>query len=122
MSSEGIQNECRMSSQWVQNEFWIYLPNSFTPDFDGVNDKFCLSYNGIRISTFYINIYDRNSGLVFSSNNIDEMLCELDAKAWDGRHRDSGEELPADTYIYEMYFQDFEGWKHQERGYIYLVR
>ena len=62
-------------------------------DFDGVNDKFCLSYNGIRISTFYINIYDRNSGLVFSSNNIDEMLCELDAKAWDGTHRDSGSQL-----------------------------
>jgi len=107
---------------WVENEFWIYLPNSFTPDLDGINDKFCLSYNGVRIETFNINIYDRNSGLIFSSTNIDDMLCKLGSKAWDGTHQDSGEELPIGTYIYEMYFQDFEGWKHQEKGYIYLVR
>ena len=107
---------------WVENEFWIYLPNSFTPDLDGINDKFCLSYNGVRIETFNINIYDRNSGLVFSSTNIDDMLCKLGSKAWDGTHQDSGEELPIGTYIYEMYFKDFEGWKHQEKGYIYLVR
>ena len=51
------------------------------------------------------------------------MLCELvGTKAWDGNHQSSGEELPMGTYIYEMYFQDFEGWKHQEQGYIYLIR
>ena len=50
------------------------------------------------------------------------MLCKLGSKAWDGTHQYSGEELPIGTYIYEMYFQDFEGWKHQEKGYIYLVR
>ena len=122
VTDENGCSDTTFNQLWVQNEFWIYLPNSFTPDFDGINDKFCLSYNGIRISTFYINIYDRNSGLVFSSNNIDEMLCDLNAKAWDGTHKYSGEELPMGTYIYEMYFQDFEGWKHQEEGYIYLVR
>tara|TARA_B100000902_G_scaffold175658_1_gene169440 strand:+ start:56514 stop:59237 length:2724 start_codon:yes stop_codon:yes gene_type:complete len=107
---------------WVQNEFWIYLPNSFTPDLDGINDKFCLSYNGIRIETFSINIYDRNSNLVFVSNNINQMLCDLDTKAWDGKHKDSGKELPAGTYIYQMKFQDIQGWKHQEQGHILLVR
>ena len=107
---------------WVQNEFWIYLPNSFTPDLDGINDKFCLSYNGIRIETFSINIYDRNSNLVFISNNINEMLCDLDTKAWDGKHKDSGKELPVGTYIYQMKFQDIQGWKHQEQGNIFLVR
>ena len=107
---------------WVQNEFWIYLPNSFTPDLDGINDKFCLSYNGIRIETFSINIYDRNSNLVFVSNNINEMLCDLDTKAWDGKHKDSGKELPVGTYIYQMKFQDIQGWKHQEQGNIFLVR
>jgi len=97
----------------VQNEFWIYLPNSFTPDLDGINDKFCLSYNGIRIETFYLNVFDRFSNLVFTSNSIEEMLCINGAKAWDGNHKDSGKELPMGTYIYEIYFQDFEGWKHQ---------
>ena len=106
----------------VKDEYWLYIPNSFSPDLDGINDKFCLTYNGVRIETFQINIYDRNSGLVFLSNNINDMLCELEAKGWDGRHKDSGNELPMGTYIYEMYFQDFQGWKHQEQGYIYLLR
>ena len=39
---------------WLENEFWIYLPNSFTPDNNGVNDYFCLSYNGILVETFIL--------------------------------------------------------------------
>ena len=50
------------------------------------------------------------------------MLCDLDTKAWDGKHKDSGKELPAGTYIYQMKFQDIQGWKHQEQGHIFLVR
>jgi len=122
VTDENGCSDTTFNQLWVQNEFWIYLPNSFTPDLDGINDKFCLSYNGVRIETFNISIYDRNSGLVFSSNDINDMLCELDTKAWDGTHIDSGEEVPMDTYIYEIYFQDFEGWKHKEQGTIFLVR
>ena len=122
ITDENGCSDTTFNQLWVENEFWIYLPNSFTPDLDGINDKFCLSYNGLRIKTFQLNIYDRNSGLVFSSNNIDEMLCELGTKAWDGNHKDSGKELPMGMYVYEIYFQDFQGWKHQDSGYIYLVR
>jgi len=25
-------------------------------------------------------------------------------------------------YVYEIYFQDFEGWKHQDFGNIYIIR
>lgn len=107
---------------WIQNEYWIYLPNSFTPDLDGINDKFCLSYNGIRIATFQMQIYDRFSNLVFSSNAIEDMRCDDNAKAWDGKHQDTGNELPTGTYIFELFFQDFEGWKHHEIGYVYLIR
>ena len=27
---------------WVNDEYYIYIPTSFTPDSDGINDKFCL--------------------------------------------------------------------------------
>jgi len=26
------------------------------------------------------------------------------------------------TYIYEVYFQDFEGWKHKEMGHLFIIR
>ena len=34
----------------------------------------------------------------------------------------SSEELMPDTYVYEIYFQDLEGWKHKEYGNITLIK
>ena len=36
----------------ISDNYWIYIPNSFTPDSDQINDKFCISYNGIREYSF----------------------------------------------------------------------
>ena len=107
---------------WVTDEYWMYIPNSFTPDYDGINDKFCLQYNGIRIETFYLNIYDRFSNLVYATDDITDLECLLNSNGWDGKHYDTGNDLPTGVYIYEVYFQDFEGWKHQEQGQIYIIR
>jgi gliding motility-associated-like protein len=106
---------------WIENEFWIYIPNSFTPNNDGINDNFCLSYNGILIETFYFNIFDRYSNLVYATNNINDLKC-LSNNGWDGLNFKTGNELPMGTYIYEIYFQDFEGWKHKEVGHLQLIR
>ena len=40
----------------------------------------------------------------------------MNVNGWDGKHYKTGKDLPFGTYIYEMYFQDFEGWKHQDVG------
>jgi gliding motility-associated-like protein len=118
-------NGCRdtiFKQLWFEDEFWIYLPNSFTPDDDGVNDFFCLLYNGIIEETFYFNIFNRNSDLVYSTENILDLKCISDNNGWDGLHYISGNKLPLGTYVYEIYFQDFEGWKHRKSGTIQLVR
>ena len=41
---------------------------------------------------------------------------------WNGKHQENSKKLSQDTYVYHMYFQDFEGWKREKRGYIYLIR
>ena len=107
---------------WVLDDYWMYIPNSFTPDLDGINDVFCIQYHGVRKETFYFNVYDRFSTLVYTTSNITDLDCELNSNAWDGKHYLSKKELPLGSYIYEMYFQDFEGWKHQESGHIIIVR
>jgi gliding motility-associated-like protein len=107
---------------WVLDDYWMYIPNSFTPDLDGINDVFCIKYHGVRKETFYFNVYDRFSTLVYTTSNITDLDCELNSNAWDGKHYLSKKELPLGSYIYEMYFQDFEGWKHQESGHIIIVR
>ena len=103
----------------VQDKYWIYIPNSFTPDFDQKNDKFCISYNGIREETFSFTVYDRFSNIVYSSSNIYELDCN---NGWDGNYQETGNPLPMGTYIYEINYKDFEGWKHQDFGNIFIIR
>ena len=107
---------------WIADEYWMYIPNSFTPDLDGVNDVFCLTHHGVRESTFYFNVYDRFSTLVYATENITDLECFLNVNGWDGKHYKTGKDLPFGTYIYEMYFQDFEGWKHQDVGQLSIIR
>mgnify|MGYP003683082825 FL=1 len=103
----------------ITDDYWIWVPNSFTPDLDGKNDKFCIAYNGIREATFTFNVFDRFSNLVYSTSNILDLDCE---NGWDGKHQSTGNELPMGVYIYKMYYQDYEGWKHQEIKELILVR
>ena len=103
----------------ISDDYWIYIPNSFSPDLDGVNDKFCLAYNGIRGSTFSFNIFDRFSNLVYATNDIEDLSCE---NGWNGKHYKTNNELPMGAYIYQIYYQDFDGWKHQETSKIIIIR
>jgi len=107
---------------WITDEYWMYVPNSFTPDNDQINDVFCISYNGIRTETFLFTVYNRVSEVVFSTTNITEIECFLNDNGWDGKHQTTGNDLPMGMYVYEIYFQDFEGWKHQDFGNIYIIR
>jgi len=52
----------------------LYIPNSFTPDGDGLNEAFKVI--GSSLSTFHLWIYDRDGHLVFETENILE--------PWDG--------------------------------------
>jgi gliding motility-associated-like protein len=116
------ENNCRdttFRNIWVQDEYWIYIPNSFTPDFDQINDKFCISYNGIREETFNFIVYDRFSNVVYSTTNIYDLDCN---NGWDGNYQETGTPLLMGTYIYEVNYKDFEGWKHQDFGNIFIIR
>jgi|TARA_B100000959_G_scaffold279734_1_gene340412 hypothetical protein len=107
----------------VTDEYYIYIPSSFTPDLDSHNDRFCLNYHAIRENTFDFRVYDMNGEEVFSTRNIKSLECSSDkTKGWNGTHIRSGKALPIGNYVYEVYFQDFEGWKHHDFGFIHLVR
>ena len=107
---------------WITDEYWMYIPNSFTPDNDQINDKFCISYNGVRTETFTFTVYNRVSEVVFSTTSITDIECFLNDNGWDGKHMETGEDLPMGMYVYDIYFQDFDGWKHQDYGNIYIIR
>ena len=103
----------------ITDDHWIYIPNSFSPNSDAINDLFYISYHGIRESSFTINIYNRSNEVVYSTKNIFDLSID---NGWDGTHQSKGFELPFGTYVYEVSYQDTEGWKYFKQGGINIIR
>ena len=67
----------------------IYIPNSFTPNGDGLNDIFNIKTT-YEFSHFKLSIYNRWGEMIFESEDIN--------KGWDGTFK--GKLVPSGVYIY----------------------
>ncbi len=68
----------------------LYIPNTFTPNGDGLNDFFQLS--AFRpCQTYEITIFNRWGQIVFESDDATNVK-------WDGRYQ--GDPMPQDVYVY----------------------
>lgn len=95
----------------IDPDFAFYIPNTFTPDGDGINDVFYCQGTGVQ--DFEIAIYNRWGMQVFRSRSMDN--------GWDGTL--NGEKLPEDTYVYVAIVTDVVwGSAHKYRGKITLLR
>lgn len=74
----------------------VYLPNTFTPDGNGVNDIFYPRGKGLA-NIDHFRIYDRWGELVFERNNI---AVDDKNNGWDGKK--AGKTLPPDIYVYTV--------------------
>jgi gliding motility-associated-like protein len=71
-----------------------FIPNTFTPNGDGSNDRFFVSGKGIRVITRFM-VYDRWGELVFTAQNIP---INNDRLGWDGTFK--GLPLSPNVYVY----------------------
>lgn len=105
------QNE-HVYAYFNPEEILVFLPNSFTPDEDGLNEYFSV-YGNTELSQCEIYIYSRWGQLIFSS-------AALDFK-WDGRFK--GKECPEGAYsfifIYKIKGSDQ---KYNTAGSVILIR
>ncbi|MBI1288448.1 MAG: PKD domain-containing protein [Flavobacteriales bacterium] len=94
----------------VEPFYTFYIPNSFTPDNDNINDDF------YGQGQFYVSyemwIYDRWGEQIFYS--------QTDDYHWDGTYK--GKQVQEDTYIYRFYIIDWEGHDHQYKGIVTVHR
>lgn len=89
--------------------YYVYAPNAFSPNDDGVNDEFKLFFNpDVTILNFKLIVYDRWGNLVFQSDNAEV--------GWDGYIK--GNRANTDTYIYSyaIEFEDENGMGKQVNG------
>jgi gliding motility-associated-like protein len=78
------------------NSGQVFIPNTFTPNGDGVNDRFFVSAIGLKTIVF-LRVYNRWGQLVFEGDN---MTPNNSAQGWDGTFK--GQVLEPDVFIYEV--------------------
>ncbi|MEM7161029.1 MAG: gliding motility-associated C-terminal domain-containing protein, partial [Bacteroidota bacterium] len=91
----------------------LYLPNSFTPDGDGINDYFALK-TPLDLSLFEIQVYNRFGQMVFQSSDPNFQ--------WFGNGYRDEYYLPSDTYVYLISFSRNGLEIEQVRGHISIIR
>ncbi|HSF88181.1 MAG TPA: gliding motility-associated C-terminal domain-containing protein, partial [Saprospiraceae bacterium] len=90
----------------INNE--IYIPNVFSPNDDGINDQFAVSFGSDLVVTAMTgSIFDRWGNLVYSSEEIPFQ--------WDGLF--AGEEVLPGVYVYHIKCVYLEGSEEKEKVY-----
>ena len=93
------------------SENLIKIPNTFTPNNDGLNDEFSIADNDkIRLKS--LKIYSRNGELVYESSNIRD--------TWDGTY--NGKQLNTGVYVYFLDAECVNGEPVLLKGNITLLR
>jgi gliding motility-associated-like protein len=117
-------------TQWVKNQygckdsiteplpvkpvFTFFIPNSFSPNGDGVNEYFKGTGIGIDNTTYNMWVYDRWGNELFKSNDLE--------KGWDGRFKATGDVVMEDVYVWKVNFKDTQGQKHEYRGVVSIIK
>jgi gliding motility-associated-like protein len=76
----------------VIDDLQVFIPNSFTPNGDGVNDRFGVKGQGVRTENFTMDLSDRWGNLLFSTRDIND--------SWDGMIR--GIKAHDGVYLYRV--------------------
>ena len=106
------ENGCvGVDSVFVELYFPIYLPNSFTPNNDGINDVF--KAYGDQLHDFKLEVRNRWGEVVYLS---------VDPSAhWDGSMQGGDHYCQTDTYIWTVWFGTLKGVR-KLRGHVNLLR
>lgn len=90
----------------------FFIPNSFTPNGDLVNDGF-RGY-GENIKEYQLLIFDRWGNQIFKTNNLSE--------AWNGKANNGAKIAQQDVYIYVVILKDVFNGNHRYTGTVTLVK
>lgn len=104
-------NGCKNSSYVnIKYDATIYVPNTFIPNGDNVNDFFRI-YGG-NLKEMECTIFNRWGEVVKVLHSIND--------SWDGTYR--GKKCQDGTYTWKLIYVDFLGVKHQLTGHVNLLR
>ncbi|NUM49911.1 MAG: gliding motility-associated C-terminal domain-containing protein [Flavobacteriales bacterium] len=88
----------------------LYIPNTFTPDGDGINDIF-YAY-GYNLKNFKMFIFNRWGEFLFESTEL--------VKGWDGKYK--GNPCQLGTYVWKVFYTDDANVSKQATGHVNLIK
>lgn len=98
----------------VNGLFFLYSPNTFTPDGDGVNEVFDLVGQGFSDEGFVLEIFDRWGNIIASADRP--------GKGWDGTFN-GGEPAPQGIYAWRAEVTDrYTNTRKRFMGHVTLLR
>jgi len=105
-SNEGTYTDILQTVTGCDSIFVVHLhetiiPNTFSPNGDGINDVFMPEY--------HIQVYTRNGLLLYDGT-----------EGWDGTHK--GKDVARDTYFYVLHYQLDNGVEKTKNGYVVVIR
>jgi gliding motility-associated-like protein len=112
-----VVNDCSSDTKSFNTTFNIcpcnsYIPNVFSPNYDGLNDKFTPVFDCFPFD-YQFKIYDRYGSIVFESNKMND--------GWNGRKSHS--DLPIGIYVWTLQYRH-PGTKElvRKKGMVTLLR
>jgi gliding motility-associated-like protein len=97
----------------IKDEIMVYIPNSFSPNEDNLNETFNPIIRGINLNLDYsFKIFDRWGNVFFTSKDY--------LKGWNGKN--DTKPVPQDIYVFNLIFFDLQNNKREYRGAFTLFR
>jgi gliding motility-associated-like protein len=109
-------NSCETISKFWSMEFvdcdnYVFVPNSFTPNGDGINDYWFPSFN--NASSFEVAVFSRWGDLIFETKS---------EKPWVGNTNNGDYFCPDGVYAYSVKVKFNNGSAQELTGHIVLLR
>jgi gliding motility-associated-like protein len=94
----------------VIGDFYVFMPNAFSPNGDGNNDLLFPYTNGVKLIEW--KLFNRWGEKVFQSNSV--------TQGWDGTYR--GKEAPMNNYVYTLTVVFLNDKTENYKGTVLLLR
>ena len=115
ISSKGCESRAKIAIK-VDNELKMYFPNIFTPNGDGVNDRFVVWKNKIPAELDEMHIFDRFGNEVFNGKDLNFNDPDV---GWDGTF--NGSPAAEGIYVYICKYTDYTGAQRLVKGDITIL-
>jgi len=105
----------------VKDIFTLYIPNTFSPNDDGLNDLFFPQGMNVDPDEFKMYIFDRWGNELFYTDKWDTQLHR--SEAWNGTKFNKGtlDDVVLDVYVYRVLAKELNGPPHEYIGNINLL-